>query len=370
MSALFDQIKDFCLSCGFDRVAGIEASDYQHFAIYQNWVQSGRHADMQYLSSERALHLRRSPFEIMPACRTILVLVKKYPAVVAKNKNEPEIAAYALQQDYHQILPPLLEEIIDFIRKQYGLDFEAKSFSDSAAVLERELACQAGLGWIGKNSSLINPQIGSYFLLAEIFLDIDLSDGTDLPNLQPDRCGTCRRCIESCPTHSILEDRTLDAAKCIAYLTIENKGVIPPELRSKMGNHLFGCDLCQQVCPWNQKHLETIEEYTAPISMEGIHTKILDEDQFRQFFKHSPISRSKRSGFYRNLAVVLGNLRDLSTLPLLEQLLLDTDPLVRRHAAWALAQFQLPASTTILNTMLEQESDQTVRQEITQALNP
>jgi epoxyqueuosine reductase len=368
MKTLFARIKDFCLAQGFDLVAGIRPHDYQHFDIFQKWVRSGKNADMQYLSSERSMRLRQSPYEIMPTCHTILVLVKRYPPAVKQSSKELAIASYALGDDYHRTIPPVLEEIVKFIREQSGHELVAKAFTDTAAILERELACQAGLGWIGKNSCLINPKIGSFFLLAEIFLDLDVLNENTIPSPLPDHCGTCRRCIENCPTQCIQEDRTLDASRCISYLTIENKGLIPRELRSKIGNHLFGCDVCQQVCPWNREHLDPAVDMRLPISIQEIRSRVLDEDEFRRLFRNSPIKRPKQTGFYRNLAVTLGNLRDETDLTILDRLLHDGDPLVRRHAAWALGQFHLPQSMALLNSALEHESDPAVRAEIYTAL--
>lgn len=368
METLFDQIKGFCLSHGFDLVAGIRPSNYQHFDIFQRWVQSGKNADMHYLSSERSMRLRRSPYEIMPTCRTILVLVKRYSPAVEQSSKELALASYAFGDDYHFTNLPLLEKIVKFIREQGKSNLVAKAFTDTAAVLERELACQAGLGWIGKNSCLINPEIGSFFLLSEIFLDIDVLDEAIMPSPLPDRCGTCQRCIENCPTQCIQEDRTLDASRCISYLTIENKGPIPHELRSKIGNHFFGCDVCQQVCPWNQSHLDPAVDIQIPISIQEIRSRVLDENEFLRFFKNSALKRPSRAGIYRNLAVTLGNIRDESDLKLLNQLLCDGDPLVRNHAAWALGQFDLPKSTAMLNSALEHESNPEVRSVINSVL--
>jgi epoxyqueuosine reductase len=207
-------------------------------------------------------------------------------------------------------------------------------YTDTGPILERDLAQRAGIGWIGKNTCLIHPQHGSYFLLSEIFLDLDLEPD---PPFVTDHCGTCRRCIEACPTDCILPDRTIDATRCISYLTIELKGEIPVELRDKMGNWVFGCDICQRVCPWNRfagtGDAAFEERETYPSLTEEME---LSPQEFNRRFKGSPVKRAKRRGYLRNVAVALGNTGDRHALPVLQNALSDEDGLVREHATWAI----------------------------------
>lgn len=377
MNTSLDRIKAFCYSLGFELVGVTAPEDLSHFSIYEKWIADGCQAGMYYLATERAIHLRRSPRNVMPSCQSVLVLAYPYPAAAlqgqSSNRTTPSIAAYARMEDYHVFLPPLLEKIVHFIQIQSNRSIESKAFTDTGPLLERELAYQAGLGWIGKNSCLINPSFGSFFFLSEILLDIPLFDEEKDPQFQPDRCGTCHRCIDICPTRCIQDNRTLDSRKCISYLTIENKGEIPLELRAAIGDHLFGCDLCQQVCPWNQKILAS--SHTPPLPQvlrkdleQPNSLNILDEIEFKREFASSPISRAKRSGFYRNLAVVLGNKRDVSDIPLLLQLLRDPDTLVRQHAAWALECFHTIQIQQYLKEAFQDEKDERVIREIQKAL--
>jgi epoxyqueuosine reductase len=249
------------------------------------------------------------------------------------------VAAYAWGRDYHRVLPERMRALVAFIEQQVGGPVAHRWYTDTGPLLERELAQRAGLGWIGKNTCLINPRLGSYFLLAEILLGIELEP--DEP-LTPDRCGTCRRCLDACPTGCILPDRTLDARRCISYLTIENKGTIPPDLRPQMGDWVFGCDVCQTACPWNKFAEEEFEPAFA--ASPGLPSPDLEAElgltpqDFNKKFKESPVQRAKRRGYQRNVAVALGNSGQQAVIPVLEKALHSDEPLVREHAAWALGQ--------------------------------
>ena len=378
MNTLLKQVRSFCFSLGFNLVGVTTPVDLDYFSIYEKWIAAGCHADMHFLSGEHALNQRKSPRNVMPSCQSILVLAFPYPAITIQSQRKettlPSIAGYAYLQDYHAFLPPLLQKVVHFIQEQSGLSIESRVFTDSEPLLERELGYQAGLGWIGKNSCLINKDCGSFFLLSEILLDIPLS--FEKQKLQPsfDHCGACQRCIENCPTQCIQENRTLDSRSCISYLTIENKGEIPIDLRTLIGDHLFGCDVCQQVCPWNQKIIAAAPAADLPNKIQQfLHdldpAHILNENEFKQKFALSPISRVKRSGFYRNFSVVLGNKKDPASIPFLMQLLRDSDPLIRQHAAWALGCFHSESVNMYLSDALEIEKDQKVIQEINQALS-
>jgi epoxyqueuosine reductase len=254
------------------------------------------------------------------------------------------VASYALGNDYHEVLPQKLQAIVDFIEEQLGHPVPNRYYTDTGPLLERELAQRAGLGWVGKNTCLINPKTGSTCFLAEILLGIELEP--DEP-FRTDHCGTCTRCIEACPTDCILPERTIDARRCISYLTIELKDDIPEELRSKMGEWIFGCDICQQVCPWNRFSQEADPAFEPliplPVLTEDL---LLTPVEFNQRFKRTPIKRPKRRGYLRNLAVAVGNTGEEQDIPILEEAMKDDEPLVREHAKWA------------VNTVIARQSEQ------------
>ncbi len=298
---------------------------------------------MEYLATERSRQRRADPQRILPECRSILVLATPYSP-----PGEPEdaqrgdeatgrVAAYACGDDYHEVLPPRMQALVGFIEAQVGHAVVNRWYTDTGPILERDLAQRAGLGWIGKNTCLIHPKQGSYFLLSEILLDLDLEP--DAP-FTTDQCGSCTRCIAACPTDCILPDRTLDAGRCISYLTIELKDDIPSELRGKIGNWVFGCDICQAVCPWNrfaagQGDLAFVG--SGPSQHPQLTRELeLSSAEFNRRFRNSPVRRAKRRGYLRNVAVALGNTGRLADGPALEKTLQDAEPLVQQHAAWAM----------------------------------
>ena len=245
---------------------------------------------------------------------------------------------------------------------------EGKAFVDSGPVLEREFAGIAGIGWIGKNTHLISPQNGSWFFLGELFLSIALAYDRPIR----DRCGKCDLCLKACPTGAFVGPYVLDARRCISYLTIELKGFVPLYLRPLIGNHIFGCDICQEICPYNVKARPTTERAYAP--REGLHAPdlipllSLDEEEFRRRFRGSPILRAKRKGLLRNVAVALGNAKSHEAVPALIRALDDEETLVRGHVAWALGQIGLPKGISALQKRLRIESDPTVKMEIEDAI--
>jgi epoxyqueuosine reductase len=333
---------------------------------------------MTYLDTPRSRACRAYPEHLMADCRSVLVLGMRYPTppVIIKNiLNQPDsrgkIAAYAWGEDYHDTLPKRLRILVDFIEDQVGHAVPNRWYTDTGPILERELAQRAGLGWIGKNTCLINPAQGSYFLLAEVLLGMELEP--DQPFIA-DRCGTCTRCITACPTSCILPDRTLDARRCIAYLTIELKGSIPVELRRLMDSWVFGCDVCQQVCPWNRFANGEVELEFKPLLNDPcpdlLGELIMPGNVFIQRFRRSPIRRAKRRGYLRNIVVALGNQgRPAAVTPLTRLLLEDPEPLVRSHAAWALGQIDGEAAKDALERASKYEVDPLVRSEIQSALN-
>jgi len=310
----------------------------QHYKNYENWLARGFHASMDYLATERARLRRSDPLRILPECKSILVLGMSYhpPRTPPEIQTHGQIAAYALGTDYHTIIPERLAALVKFIEDRVEHSVPHRYYTDTGPILERDLAQQAGLGWIGKNTCLINPRHGSTFFLSEILLGIELETDPPFPT---DHCGSCTRCIEACPTQAILPDRILDARRCISYLTIENKEEIPTEFRDKMGTWIFGCDICQQVCPWNRFADQTVDASFAPhpgtAKPDLIQSLALSPQDFNQQFKHSPIKRAKRRGYLRNVTVAIGNVGDENAIPALTKALNDPEPLVREHASWA-----------------------------------
>jgi epoxyqueuosine reductase len=297
---------------------------------------------MASLANERHKRLRQNPKLLLEGARSIIVLGWPYTLTSSPPQSEQGlIAGYALQPDYHDHLPRLMQELVDFTHRLVDIPFGAKCVTDSAPLLERDLGQSAGLGWIGRNSCLISPRQGSSFLLAEILVTLDL------PASQPftaDRCGTCRRCMNACPTGCIFPDRTLDAGKCISYLTIENKASIPIELRQKVENWVFGCDICQSVCPWNTKNLQGLPvnaEKHALSTKEMLEELTLSADDFKILMEGSPLLRAKWSGYRRNLIVVLTNLRQTQAIQTFtEALKTETDPEMFNLLTWAIERLQ------------------------------
>jgi epoxyqueuosine reductase len=304
--------------------------------------------------------------------RSIIVLGMNYytsPAMPEASRGCGWMSRYAWGQDYHTVLSDKLKALVAFIQDREGADVQARWYVDTGPVLERELAWRAGLGWPGKNTNLINRQLGSWLFLGAILLDRELA--YDAPATA--HCGTCTRCLVACPTGALVAPGVLDARRCISYLTIELRGPIPRELRPLMGTHIFGCDICQAVCPWNRKAPVSSEAaflpragFAAPELMPLLR---LSEGEFRVRFRGSPVTRAKRRGLLRNVAVALGNLRDLRALPALEAALHDAEPLIRGHAAWALGRIGGSRARHMLHDALRTECDPDVREEMTAALS-
>jgi epoxyqueuosine reductase len=264
------------------------------------------------------------------------------------------------------VLREKLDGLHRWIDKAYGRPVPGKAYVDTGPILERDLAQRAGLGWFGKNSCLINPRLGSFFFLGVLLLDLDLE--ADDP-FQFDRCGTCTRCIDACPTGAIVEPRVVDARRCISYLTIELREEIPRELRPSLGTLVFGCDICQDVCPWNVQFSRDL----AALELAPRHENVaadprdligLSEEAFRERFKGSAVKRAKRRGLVRNAAVALGNRADPGDVPALIRALQDPEPLVRGHAAWALGRIATPEAREALAEREAVERDPAVVAEV------
>ncbi len=371
--SLKQAIKQEARRQGFGLVGVTRPDPPPHFPVFEAWLQAGRQAEMAYLETERSRQRRGDPRQILPECRSILVLGIHYPPPppAPPRPGHGQVAAYAASDDYHDVLLPRLQALVAFIEAETGGPVPNRYYTDTGPILERDLAQRAGLGWVGKNTCLINPNQGSYLILAEILLGLDLEPDQAFT---PDHCGSCTRCLQACPTDCILPDRTIDARRCISYLTIELKGPIPIELRPQLGNWIFGCDICQQVCPWNQRFAspgnETVFESRPDAHQTDLIAELgLDPQAFNRKFKGTPIKRAKRRGYLRNIAVALGNSGDPAAVPVLARhLSADPEPLVRQHAAWALGQIANPAAIAALRAALSTEPDPTVRNEIKAAM--
>jgi epoxyqueuosine reductase len=291
---------------------------------------------MEYLP--RGLEKRMDTRRPVPGTVSAIVVALDYGG---RAPSGP-VARYARGDDYHEVMLAKLEELHRWLEGVAEQPVRGKAYVDTGPILERDLARRAGLGWFGKNTNLINPRLGSFFFLGALLVDLDLPP--DAP-FEADRCGTCRRCLDACPTDAFAGPRVLDATRCISYLTIELKGAIPDLLRAGMGEMVYGCDVCQDVCPWNvsfaQKPLEPAFAPRQVIAGKDARTLAreilaMDDETFAAAFKRSPMKRAKRRGLARNAAVVLGNIASPDDLPALSAALGDPEPLVREHVAWAL----------------------------------
>ncbi len=371
-----DDLRNEARNLGFDLCGVTRTDPPPHFDAYAQWLDKGRHAGMAYLDTPRARDARRDPRMVLDGGASIVSLGMRYPdprAIPDPALDEAlgRVAAYAWGDDYHDMFPPRLQKLADLLGGQLHAGFGSRIYTDTGPVLERDLAQRAGLGWAGKNTCLISPTGGSYYLLAEVFTTAELEP--TLP-LRSDLCGSCTRCIQACPTACILPDRTLDAGRCLSYLTIENKGTIPSELRPALGEWVFGCDICQMVCPWNVRFSDpNAGQAFAPRA--GVprpvlrHELRLSPQEFNRKFKNSPLRRARRRGYLRNVAVALGNTGDRSTAPdLAFSLLSEPEPLVRGHAAWALGQLGGHVARSALEQALGSDPDSAVQSEIRVAL--
>jgi epoxyqueuosine reductase len=368
--SLTADIKQMAQGLGFDLVGVSSVKPPPHEVSFAQWLRRGLGGELGYLG--RTEELRRDPQKLVPWAASVLSVAMNYFTPFHRESEQEGltgwISRYAWGEDYHGLIKERLESLLDRIREIYPDPVEGRAFVDSGPVLERDYAGVAGLGWIGKNTHLISPDRGSWFFLGELFLSMELVYDQPIR----DRCGKCALCLEACPTGAFVGPYLLDARRCISYLTIELKGAIPHHLRPLVGTHIFGCDICQEVCPYNVKARSTREDAFSP--REGLYNPelipllSLSEDEFRRRFRGSPILRAKRRGFLRNVTVALGNLKRPETVPALIQALRDQEPLVRQHAAWALGQIGSSEALGALERQGKLESDGEVKEEIEGAL--
>jgi len=333
-----------------------------------DWLAAGFAGEMSYLADRAAAYA--DPRQVLEGARSIVLLGLDYRTAAPKPValGQGKVSRYAWGDDYHDLIRTRLHTLADFLRTA-APGCHARGVVDTAPLLEREFAQLAGLGWIGKNTLLINKRRGSWFFLAALLTDLDLE--YDAPH-EADHCGVCTACLDACPTQAFPAPGVLDARRCISYLTIELRSPIPVELRTGMGDWLFGCDVCQDVCPWNRHSPEASEPAFLPRAgqdpLELAELFALDEAAFRRRFRGSPLWRPKRRGLLRNAAIVLGNQRATAALPALLLGLADEEPLVRGACAWALGQIGGTAVDEGLRAAAGREDDSEVAAEIVAAL--
>lgn len=294
-------IKNTSLQCGFDYCGIAKATKLDADARrLERWLNKGMHGNMHYM--ERYFDLRTDPTLLVPGAKSVITLLKNYYPPQQQQQNAPKISKYAYGNDYHEVIRAALNNFLQLLRDKFG-DIQGRGFVDSAPVLERSWAQQSGLGWIGKNGNLIHKGSGSFFFIATLITDLELTYDDPLAH---DYCGSCTRCIDACPTNAILPDRVIDGSRCISYFTIELKdALIDESMQGKFDNWMFGCDTCQDVCPWNRfakPHSELqFEPIPALLNLSNSDWEEMTEETFKTIFKHSPLKRSKYAGIRRNL---------------------------------------------------------------------
>lgn len=303
-SATTKQIRELARQLGFDfcGIAKAERLDDDARRLEQ-WLNKGMHGTMQYMANH--FELRIDPTKLVPGAKSVLTFMLNYYPSAKQNENAPKISKYAFGNDYHDIIRSKLKLLLQSIKENIG-DVNGRGFVDSAPVLERSWAVKSGLGWVGKNGNLISKQYGSFFFIATLICDLELE--YDAP-FAKDYCGTCTKCIDSCPTDAILPEKVIDGSKCISYFTIELKDALIDEtMKGKFQNWMFGCDICQDVCPWNRFSKPSSETGFTPISeilnLTTQQWEEMSEETFQQIFKHSPLKRTKFAGIQRNLKFI------------------------------------------------------------------
>ena len=350
------KIKDRAHQLGFEAVGVAPVSAIPPERL-EEWLQRDYQGKMSYMQRNRRRRL--DPSQILEGACSILSLSLNYYHPYRLPYHEPDrgvISRYASGTDYHQILEKKLREMMDYISRLCP-EARGRIYVDTGPVMDKYWAAKAGIGWLGKHTNVLNRELGSWFFLGEILLDIPLE--YDQPDW--DFCGSCTRCIEACPTEAIVEPYLLDSRRCISYLTIELREDIPETLRPLMDNLVFGCDICQDVCPWNSKALASTVPQFEP-RQENRRPKLrelsrLSPEEFRLRFRRSPVKRAKWSGFMRNVAVAMGNAGDPEMILELTHLLNSENAMVRRHAAWALARIGTEAARQSLRQRAQVETD-------------
>jgi len=371
------RLKARALELGFEAAGIARVGPLEALARYEAWLAAGRHGSMGWLASPKHRERRADPAKLVAGIRSVLCVALCHPPGrdAGRDARVGRIARYAAGEDYHALMKQKLGALERWIRTELFPGSGSLWYSDTGAILERGWAERAGLGWIGKHSGLISPTMGSYFLLGEVLLDRELEP--DDP-LGAEHCGTCTRCLDQCPTRAIVAPYQVDARRCISYLTIELRGAVPRELRPFVGDWVFGCDVCQEACPWNRFAPPAREARLHARALEGWTLErflALDEATFRELFATSPIRRADREGLLRNVCIALGNRADATAVPALARALAgDPSALVRGHAAWALGRIAAadpaaaPAAHAGLRAAASGDADSFVREEAVAAL--
>ena len=339
------EIRERARQCGFELAGVARAEPIPERLWFHKWVDRGFAAGMRYLTDRRA-DVRDDPRNLLASARSVICVGKLYNSpwpysTSFQDRERAWISRYAWGDDYHDVLRRGLERLDECLRRSTGPRYESKICVDTAPLLERSYARLAGLGWIGKNTCLINQQSGSWFFLGELLVSLAI----DRDEPPPDRCGTCTRCIDACPTAAIVPGAlgyTVDSGRCISYLTIELHGAVPEPQRAAIGAHIFGCDICQDVCPWNRRAPVTEDPPFQPWHFAPPLERLAEitEDEFRAMFRGTPVTRARYAGFLRNVAVAMGDSGEVRFRTPLEKLAASPDALVAEHAGWALNQLR------------------------------
>jgi epoxyqueuosine reductase len=329
------RIRELATQCGFDMCRFGRAGPAPHSAQYRRWLQSGAHGEMTWLARDP---VRRSdPTLVFPATKSIVLLARNYFQGPHPRMHPGRIARYAWGSDYHDLILAAMRPIDAFLCELGG---RQKCYVDTGPILERDFAAESGLAWQGKSTMCLNERLGTWFFIGVILTSLELEPDPPVKN----RCGKCTRCIDVCPTRAIVEPYRLDARRCISYLTIENKGPIPIEFRKAIGDRIYGCDDCLEVCPWNRFAEQSSEaKFYLPDQVQRLSLgklASLTETEFRSLFRNSPIRRIKRTRFVRNVCIALGNVGTEQDLPVLRNLAQGPDPLIAEHAQWAVQQIE------------------------------
>lgn len=338
-----NQLKDAILAraanLGFDACRFAPAQSPPHAEAFRKWLAEGKSGEMTWLSKNA--DRRTDPQLVLPGAKTIVMVASNYtpsPTSATDENNGYQIARYAWGDDYHTVLEPKIRALEEILAAFGG---RQRSYIDTGPVLERDFAALSGLGWQGKSTMVISRELGAFFFLGALLTTLEIPPD----NPSKDRCGTCTRCIDVCPTAAITEPYQLDARLCVSYLTIELKGSIPEHLRPLIGNRIYGCDDCAAICPWNRFAKTASETRFAarPFAAQWLLRDFLrlDEQAFRELFKNSPIKRIKRRGFIRNVCVALGNTGTEEDIPALQHAANEPEPLIAEHAHWALGQIAI-----------------------------
>jgi len=371
-----EDLRAEAVGLGFSRLGIAPAGPPAHHEQFRGWLGQGLAGSMQGWL-ERHEPLRSHPATLLPGARSVVMLATDHattgPAAAAAEQGRGRLARYAWGDDYHDLLRTRANALAAWLEARVP-GCRTRAVVDSAPLAERDFARLAGLGWFGKNTMLIDPRAGSYFLLTALLTDLDLPADTPL---EVDHCGTCTACLDACPTGAFVEPRVLDAGRCISTLTIEDRGPIAADLRAGIGDRIFGCDICQEVCPWNRHAPGSAEPAFQPRHGESTLSLVallgLDEPAFRARFAGSPILRAKRRGLLRSAAVAVGNHPDPAAWPALLAALGDDEPVVRGAAAWAVGRWiaagvMAEAAREALGGRSALETDVIVRAEIASAL--